>query len=250
MEYKDGIFPLLDAGDIECRVQQVTDKGVSLLLYKTARTDAKYLDAIIGPFNWQCDYKLIGNTLYCGIGVRDDKTGQWIFKWDAGSETKVEAEKGAASDAFKRAGTRFGIGRELYTAPFIWVPADKVTIKDGKTYDKFTVTDIGYESGQISRLTIANAKNGEIVYSYGKIAPAQKKAGKKATSMKAEDLGLSAAPSNVVTDEHWDTLIGLCKAKFGADAGKRFKELTGVRKRADLTEADYPIVLAQVEEAV
>ena len=159
-----GMFKPLGAEDIECRVAQTQSNGVSLLLYKTARTDANQLDETVGIYDWQCDYKTIDGTLFCGIGIRDED-GAWIWKWDAGEVTKVAKEKGEASDAFKRAGFRFGIGRELYTAPFIWIPAGKYKVgQDGKLKDRFRVSKIEYESGKISHLEIENASQGAKVF--------------------------------------------------------------------------------------
>ena len=113
----------LKADEIEVRVGQVYEKGVSMLLYKTARTDMAILDELFGANNWQKDYKEVKGNLYCGIGIWDAEKAQWVWKWDCGTESNTEKEKGEASDAFKRSGFNVagGIGRELYTAPFIWL---------------------------------------------------------------------------------------------------------------------------------
>lgn len=147
-------FRLLTADEIECRISQISDKGLSLLLYKTARTDANLLDEKYGPFEWQNDFKVVDGVLYGGIGISDNQDG-YVWKWDAGTESNTEAEKGRASDAFKRAGFKWGIGRELYTAPRIWISADKCNIKDRRCYDTFTVEKIVYnEKQEISGLSI------------------------------------------------------------------------------------------------
>lgn len=158
-------FRLLKAEEIECRVQRVTDSGLTLLLYKTARTDADLLDETVGAEKWTNDFKVIDGVLYGGIGV--DYGNGLVWKWDAGTESNMEAEKGRASDAFKRAGFKHGIGRELYTAPFIWIPADKCTIKDRKCNDTFSVTAIGYDGAKITRLEITNDKRRAVVYKMG-----------------------------------------------------------------------------------
>ena len=103
-------FRLLRADEIECRVQKCGEKGVSLLLYKTARTDADLLDETVGAENWENGFKLVDGVLYGGIGVNYGNGLVW--KWDAGTESNTEAEKGRASDAYKRAGFKHGIGRE------------------------------------------------------------------------------------------------------------------------------------------
>lgn len=112
--------------EIEVRVGQVFEKGVSMLLYKNARTDMAILDETYEA--WQCDYKEVKGNLFCGIAVMTDDG--WVWKWDCGTESNTEKEKGEASDAFKRAGFRWGIGRELYTAPFIWLSV--ATVPNGK----------------------------------------------------------------------------------------------------------------------
>lgn len=120
---KDGNKRLLKAEEIECRVgQQTKDKSkYSVLLYKTARTDMDILDEVFGVDNWQVDYSMIGQMLFCTISVWSDVRNCWIRKSSNGSESNMEAEKGQASDAYKRAGFMVGIGRELYSAPQIWL---------------------------------------------------------------------------------------------------------------------------------
>lgn len=164
-------FRLLDKEDIDVRVGGVYDSGITLLLYKNARVDMAVLDKAVGPYNWQRDHKEIKGVVYCGVGIFnpvDAKDGRdpWIWKWDAGSESNTEKEKGEASDSFKRACVNWGIGRELYTAPLIWIPAGKVKIEGKKVKDRFKVRLIEYKDGVISCLAIEN-KKGEVVYSYG-----------------------------------------------------------------------------------
>lgn len=161
-------FRLLKADEIECRISQVNANGVSILLYKTARTDYSLLDEKFGMFRWQNDYKTIDGKMYCGIGIQDDG-GTWVWKWNVGTESNTEAEKGQASDAMKRAGFAWGIGTELYSAPFIWVANEYLhKRKDNKVYDKFYVREIGYNEAQdIESLVIINDKC-ETVYTFGK----------------------------------------------------------------------------------
>jgi hypothetical protein len=125
----------LKADEIEVRVGQVFQKGVSLLLYKNARVDMAILDETYGEFGWQCDYKDVKGNMYCGISVLNEASGDWVWKWDCGTESNTEKEKGEASDAFKRAGFRWGIGRELYTAPFIWLNVATKPKANGKGYE-------------------------------------------------------------------------------------------------------------------
>lgn len=156
---------VLRADEIECRVATVNEKGASLLLFKDARVDLKILDETFGTFGWQRTHQTIDGNLYCTISLWDEKKKQWIAKQDVGTKSYSEQEKGQASDSFKRAAFVVGVGRELYTAPFIWIPAGKVKIqKKGDKYctsDHFKVARIGYnERREIDQL--------EIVDSYGK----------------------------------------------------------------------------------
>lgn len=167
-------FPLLTADQIEVKVKQVTEKGAILLLYKTARTDMELLDAVVGPMNWAVDYREIKDNLYCGIGITEDGE-HWVWKWDCGTESRADGEgnekKGEASDAFKRAGFKWGVGRELYTSPF--TIARVKTVQNGSRwemenrYARFKVADIGYENRKVTRLVITDSK-GQVVFSHGK----------------------------------------------------------------------------------
>lgn len=153
-------FRALTAGDIECRVSTVSDKGCSLLLYKDARCDMKILDETVGAENWKRSHELINGNLFCNVSIWDEGKKEWVTKQDVGTESYTEKEKGQASDAFKRACFNWGIGRELYTAPFIWIKSGDVTLaqKNGKstTYDKFSVEQIIVENGEIKALSIRN----------------------------------------------------------------------------------------------
>ena len=120
-------FKTLQADDIEVRVQQVTEKGCSLLLYKDARCDMRMLDEAVGNENWDCEYQSINGNLFCTVGIRCELPNgetSWVYKQDVGTKSNMEPDKGEASDAFKRACFKWGIGRELYTAPFVWVPRE------------------------------------------------------------------------------------------------------------------------------
>ena len=162
-------FPLLTADQIEVKVKQVTAKGAVLLLYKNVRTDMDILDSVIGPCNWANDYTEHKGNLYCGIGIYDTDTDRWVWKWDCGIESRADSEgnqkKGEASDAFKRAGFRWGIGRELYSSPFIFV---KVPTKPkGSNFEledrfqTFEVKEIQYAERKISGLLIVDNKGQE-----------------------------------------------------------------------------------------
>ena len=160
---------LLNADEIDCRIGTISEKGLSLLLYKDARADMKILDETFGCFGWKRTHQSINGNLYCTVEIWDSEKQQWISKQDVGTESYTEKEKGQASDSFKRACVGIGIGRELYTAPFIWISAQKCYIqeKNGKynCYDKFSVKAIAYnEQREISELVIVN-QSGNKVYS-------------------------------------------------------------------------------------
>lgn len=171
-------FRLLRADEIECRISEVnrSGKGVALLLYKTARTDSSLLDETFGAMNWDVTYQMIGARLYCGIGVNAD--GTWVRKWNVGTESNADPEKGQASDALKRAGFTWGIGTELYSAPRIFVPASACHIEDrnGKKtcYDRFEVLEIAYDEREnISKLVIENESTNKVCFVWQ--APESKK---------------------------------------------------------------------------
>lgn len=171
-------FRLLRPDEIECRIQKIYERNgvatsVAILLYKTARTDADLLDETVGSDKWENDFKLIDGTLYGGIGV-DFGDGHLVWKWDAGTESNTEAEKGRASDAFKRAGSKHGIGRELYSSPKIFIDAAKCkklkqNERTGKweCWDNFDVTQIEYDAAErIKSLQIS--VDGSVVFSFPK----------------------------------------------------------------------------------
>ena len=154
---------LLKANEIECRVGSFKPTGMTLLLYKDARADMKILDETFGFDGWERKHELIDGKLFCTVSVWSEKRNCWISKQDVGTESNAEKEKGQASDSFKRACVNLGIGRELYTAPFIWIPANKGYDK----YEKFSVKEIGYnQNKEIDKLVILDS-NGNIAYKFG-----------------------------------------------------------------------------------
>ena len=164
IEFRD-----LTADEIEVRVQSIKQKngaptGVVLLLYKNARCDMNILDETVGADKWQREHYECKGNLFCRVGIN---CGEWVWKADCGTESNTEAQKGEASDSFKRACVNWGIGRELYTSPFIWVTPDKCEIYDtGRkdkygytifaTNDKFSVEKIRIEEKKITALAIRN----------------------------------------------------------------------------------------------
>ncbi len=161
-------FRTLNANEIDCRVATINQKGLSLLLYKDARVDQNILDETVGAMNWQRHHSR--ENANCTVALWDDEKKQWIEKEDTGKESYTEAEKGLASDSFKRACFNWGIGRELYSAPFIWISAENADIKQGGTgkfqcYDNFAVEQILYdENRNIVALSIKNMSKGKRVF--------------------------------------------------------------------------------------
>lgn len=174
---------LLKASEIECRIGSCKASGMSLLLYKDARVDQKILDEVYGPTNWKREHKVMGTPVIvkekdklgkeheavkgqyfsCIVSVWDQEKKCWISKEDTGNESNTDEIKGLYSDSFKRACVNFGIGRELYTAPFIWIASSKGYDK----YEKFKVSEIGYnDDREINRLVIVDSK-GNKCYEFG-----------------------------------------------------------------------------------
>jgi hypothetical protein len=170
------IFRNLNADEIECRINQISEKGLTLLLYKDARCDMNILDETVGPMNWQ--RKHTRDNANCIVSIYVGGINQWVEKEDTGTESNTEKEKGLASDSFKRACVNWGIGRELYTAPFIYVyRADKdgnanfSLSKNAKgklaCNDKFIVEKIEYDDKRnITGLSIINSTLRKRVFVY------------------------------------------------------------------------------------
>lgn len=184
-------FRTLTADEIECRVQTVVynaegTKGCSLLLYKDARCDMSILDETVGPFRWQRHHSR--DNANCTVDIWDAEKAQWITKEDTGTESNTEKKKGLASDSFKRACVNWGIGRELYTAPSIWINGDLIEWKEDKNKKKvpkttFSVDYIDYDfKRRICALAIKTNK-GKIVWTMGQ-APEKPK---KETKPKVEE---------------------------------------------------------------
>lgn len=165
-------FRTLRADEIDCRVSQVKENGVTLLLYKDARCDQNILDETVGPMNWQRFHSR--ENANCTVQIWDDEKRQWIGKEDVGTPSNTEADKGLASDSFKRACFNWGVGRELYSAPFVFVTAERCNIKkqnNGRLTcnDHFSVKEIGYRpdgARDICKLIITNDKTKQVVYNW------------------------------------------------------------------------------------
>lgn len=168
-------FRKLKANEISVRVGRVIDtdkfQGVSLLLYKDARVDMDILDETVGAMNWQRRHSR--DNANCEIGIWDSDKKEWVWKEDTGTESNTEAEKGLASDSFKRAGVNWGIGRELYSDSVknILVKCELTEKRNLKKGVDWYVKEIGYIDNEISLIVIMQTVYGKDeteVFSFGK----------------------------------------------------------------------------------
>lgn len=247
---KDFKFPLLDATDIDVMPKQLTvnRQGAAkqmLLLYKDARCDMRILDAVVGPLNWKREHVIRENVIqnmrtmvnYCKVSIFNDTVGEWVSKEDVGTESNTENAKGEASDAFKRACVNWGIGRELYTSPNIFVDlsADEYDTPQGgkprlKPWIKFHVSHIAYDETKraITQLQIVDDKK-RIRFSYGVQAqPIQQ-------PQQAPQQPIAPPTLQPLTDVDYD-------APTPQDIAKVLAHLNKVRSRADLTKVCTPMM--------
>lgn len=153
-------FRPLKAEEVKVRVKTITDKYALLLLYKDSRCDMNILDEAVTPLGWQRKHYECKGNLYCSVGIKDPKTGVWVYKDDCGTEGYTEKEKSEASDSFKRACTNWGIGRELYTAPVMKVKPEDIGayyIESKNKWDTnaiFTVWDYEVTENIITKLSV------------------------------------------------------------------------------------------------
>ena len=188
-------FRNLYASELEARIGNIskTGSGLSLLLYKDARVDQRLLDETAGPMNWEKSYRRDEKgRLFCKVSIWDKEKGQFISKEDVGVESYSEKEKGEASDSFKRACFCWGIGRELYSTPFLWVNSQNCNIqkyKDKYTCsDHFDVIDIEYgDNCNVTYVEIYN-RNKKVTLTFGKKSSSGSSG--KATSKQTEAISL------------------------------------------------------------
>ena len=134
--------------DIDFRIQSINSNGwATILAYKDARYDMNVLDDVVGAENWQKDYKIINERLYCGVAIKCNN--EWVWKWDVGTESQTEKEKGQASDAFKRSCFNWGIGRELYEFPYIGVQLNEA---------EYYLKDVGNKKIGVAKVRINDWK--------------------------------------------------------------------------------------------
>jgi hypothetical protein len=177
-EYKP-MFRDLKAEEIDVRVAQVKQSGLSLLLYKDARVDQDILDETIGAMNWQ--RKHTRDNANCIVSLWDENKKQWVEKEDTGTESNTEKEKRFSKRLLQARVLQLAeSGRELYTAPFIWIKAEDCNIEDSKRKDnygntiytcrdKFIVEKITIQDKKIVQLSIGNLNNRKRVFVLDKL---------------------------------------------------------------------------------
>lgn len=252
---KNLLFRSLNPNEILVRVERIFDDYISLLLYKDARVDEQLLDEVVGPYNWKRTHREVimpegGYCQACTISIYDEEKGEWVEKEDFGSDGFLfEKSKAMASDSFKRAGVAWGIGRELYTAPDLYVKAEApfanvITKDDGRRvcYDEFIVTQVCYDSSghSITALQIKNKSTNQIVIHYdirtdmekleSKIrAEEQKLEEKKANSVlfqkaKALNIDVNQTISGSPTSNNYSQLMNLAPKKTSEEAAEKVAE--------------------------
>jgi hypothetical protein len=247
---------LLKPDEISCRVQQVTESGGAIiLLYKDARVDMNILDETYGAMNWKREHQTIDGNLYCTISVWDEAKGQWVSKQDVGVESYTEATKGEASDSFKRAGFNWGIGRELYTAPFVFVQLndDEWRERNGRKQTTFkfglTVKEIEYnEAREITRLLLVD-KGGKVRFKHeGKEFPLPP-AEVEETPLKRQ----TKRPAQVTVIQPHEIKARNEELKALLKDRKKtmedYKAIAGARSVATMTQGEYDKFLSELIEA-
>ena len=253
---------LLDADEIEVRINQVGEKGASALLYKTARVDYEILDETFGIGNWQVDYQEIKGNLFCTVSIWDEDKKAWIRKQNCGVESREDGngneKKGEASDAMKRAGTVVGIGRELYSSPFVFLPVQTVKNQYGKyelkdRFLKLAVSEIGYDKKRkINRLVIVNQKTGDVLYRFGVKAKAEKE---QKPEQKPEPKAVAETKATVPEFDYKAALegflegYGITRGDFAAWKAKASQDkTTGVTEKrfADLSDEEWRVLMMQM----
>ena len=245
----------LKKSEIECRVSTsgVKKNGVayaSYLLYKDARVDMKILDETFGPLNWQREHNLIGDRLYCTISIYDPEKGEWIRKQDVGTESYAEKEKGQASDSFKRAGFNVGIGRELYTAPNIFVDLEAgefSTFVDPKTQKEkvnprldLYVDDIEYSKEGCITLLVLKDRRGRVRYSFGSASRPEPVAQPVQTVQPAAPDTPTIKKRMIIRGKAWTSAVQ--KHAAGTDM------IDAIEEKYALTEDDWDAFFADVNE--
>jgi len=212
----------LTKDDVELRIGQTSAKGFSLLLYKTARTDIKRLNDTGAIWQNKHEYDTMG-LLTCTISIYDPEHALWVDRVDVGTESQTEKQKGLYSDSFKRAGFRWGIGLELYNAPFIWINWEMQEY-NGKFKPKgffgsnLSISDYDTKDGHFTKLVINYNK--DTVFSMGKIVKPQPTPKITVTPKISEDDVLTIQSLISQTNTELDKFLGVYKVAKIIDLDK------------------------------
>lgn len=242
-------FRTLYADEIECRVQSVRKSrngsyGFILLLYKDARCDQNILDETVGALNWQREHRR--DNANCVVSIWDEHKATWVSKEDTGTESNTEAAKGLASDSFKRACFNWGVGRELYSAPFIWIPAN-----EGEVYEasgrpkasasvKFSVQSIAYdEKRRICALCIVDSM-GEVRYTFPKINP------QKPSAPLNEGFPKDA---KTISPSQAAWVSAMCQNLYGEKWQAMLKKATGYQYPHEIPVSEFEDIRRRLEQA-
>lgn len=207
--------------EIEIKVAQadkVNGKWCRVLLHQTARTPQDILDETFGTMNWKSEFKVVGTSIYCKLSVWDSEKKEWISKEDVGtSESNFEAEKSAASTAFKRAAVQFGIGRSLYNAPEIFISLYQGECNNGKVRPRFSVEDYTLDrDGEFLSLEIVDEK-GQLRWHMPVFSRTVR--------------AIKNAPNKEALIKIWDTLNGLHKDPIFLNLMKERKRELGLNDK-------------------
>lgn len=247
-------FRTLTNDEIELRVGATTAKGFSLLLYKNARCDMQLLDEVVGSMNWMREHSR--DNANCIVSIWDGEKKEWVSKEDTGTESQTEKEKGLASDSFKRACVNWGIGRELYTAPFIWisghVDADSRARSGYKADQRFVgglkVSAIEYNNKRSIKKLVIEDEGGNIVYSYGtKRKPnTEEKVSPKKNAPKEEPKKAEVENDSIIFAEHaQDIKDGLEETDSNVSA---FLSLFQAKSVDEMYESQYEKAMQMIEK--
>ena len=236
MEIKNRLFRLLKYNEIDCRVSTVKEKGFSILLYKDARCDMNILDESVGAMNWKREHTR--DNANCIVSLWDKEKAQWISKEDTGTESFTEKAKRLASDSFKRACFNWGIGRELYTVPFIWIKpiGNEIISKGGgkfSTYTKLTVKSITYNGSEIESVVLIDKKGLVRFDSSNKSTPPAEPVPKSKEKPKYK-------PELIPNNSIWDGVVKAIKGGYTIEQVKskyKISEVNEAKLKEELNEA-------------
>ena len=241
------MFRGLRADEIDLRVGTVGAKGVTMLLYKDARCDMNILDETYGAEYWQRDHKQVKENMFCGVGVWNKELGQWIWKWDCGTESNTEKEKGEASDSFKRACFNLGIGRELYTGGFIFIGCktksngSKFELENKFEFSGARVSKIVYSEDNSKREIVGleiSDKSGNVIFKKGASSVEKKNDGED----EIEALKNSKVDKVQIATMQAEMLKKNVKEEAITNAYK-------VKALADLTKEQFVAVMKRLEKS-